>query len=333
MIYYSHDITSYKKWKETIDQNAYEFYWKINGSKKEEEKMNKDSKIKDLLNIPEFKEYGRFLFPEQMCQIDDQMTLNDIQSLMPYHNYFDFESMINVLQYLKKESENRKVYYPIYSQSEMDDDPSKKDAGVFFFKGEANQPFAIVCPGGAFKYVGSLHEGLPLSLYLSSKGYNVFCLQYRCHPEGNDEMAMADMEQALSYIIDNKDMFAVSVRNYSVWGASAGAVMAAKFGAVLDHERPCAVIMEYTKYAEYSKIDPPTFCCIGENDRVVRRWQVMEWRCMKQKELGVITEFHKYPELGHGFGLGLHTPAEGWADDAIRFWNENMIKEDNKDVK
>ena len=28
------------------------------------------------------------------------------------------------------------------------------------------------------------------------------------------------------------------------------------------------------------------------------------------------------PGLPHGFGLGLGTPAEGWLDEALAFWNE-----------
>ena len=30
-------------------------------------------------------------------------------------------------------------------------------------------------------------------------------------------------------------------------------------------------------------------------------------------------EFHKYPNLGHGFGLGIGRSAEGWINDAIKF--------------
>lgn len=36
--------------------------------------------------------------------------------------------------------------------------------------------------------------------------------------------------------------------------------------------------------------------------------------------LGIPTEFHSYSGLPHGFGLGTGTVAEGWIQDAIRFW-------------
>ena len=38
---------------------------------------------------------------------------------------------------------------------------------------------------------------------------------------------------------------------------------------------------------------------------------------------GIDTEFHVYPDLGHGFGLGIGTSAEGWLDDAVAFWEQH----------
>ena len=40
--------------------------------------------------------------------------------------------------------------------------------------------------------------------------------------------------------------------------------------------------------------------------------------------LGIPTEFHHYPGLRHGFGLGTGTVAEGWLDQAVSFWEEQM---------
>ena len=35
-------------------------------------------------------------------------------------------------------------------------------------------------------------------------------------------------------------------------------------------------------------------------------------------------EFHVYQNVGHGFGLGIGTSAEGWLEDAVRFWDKHM---------
>ena len=35
---------------------------------------------------------------------------------------------------------------------------------------------------------------------------------------------------------------------------------------------------------------------------------------------GIPTRFRLVRGLGHGFGIGIGTPAEGWLDDALKFW-------------
>ena len=50
----------------------------------------------------------------------------------------------------------------------------------------------------------------------------------------------------------------------------------------------------------------------------------MERRIDALSDLGIPTEFHCYPNLSHGFGLGTGTEAEGWIYDAIDFWEEQM---------
>ena len=52
----------------------------------------------------------------------------------------------------------------------------------------------------------------------------------------------------------------------------------------------------------------------------------MERRINAMKAKGIDVEFHKYPDLGHGFGLGIGTSAEGWIDDAIEFWKKYITE-------
>ena len=42
--------------------------------------------------------------------------------------------------------------------------------------------------------------------------------------------------------------------------------------------------------------------------------------------MGIDTEFHKYPGLGHGLGIGTGTVADGWINSAVAFF-EKQIKE------
>jgi dipeptidyl aminopeptidase/acylaminoacyl peptidase len=50
----------------------------------------------------------------------------------------------------------------------------------------------------------------------------------------------------------------------------------------------------------------------------------MERRVNALKALGIDAEFHVYPNLGHGFGLGIGTSAEGWFEEAVAFWEKHM---------
>ena len=113
---------------------------------------------------------------------------------------------------------------------------------------------------------------------------------------------------------------------YSLWGGSAGARMAAYLGTYGPAgfggnmlPQPGAVIMQYTGHSEYAPTDPPTYVCVGTNDGIAS-WRTMQRRLEAMAALGIPTEFHAYEGLGHGFGLGTGTVAEGWINDAVAFW-------------
>ena len=140
------------------------------------------------------------------------------------------------------------------------------------FRGEPGKPFAIVCPGGGFSYVGAIHEGFPLAIALSEMGYNAFSIQYRT---GGAQVACEDLAQAIDFIMRNAEELQVSTEDYSLWGGSAGARMAAYLGSYstqgfinATHDRSAAVIMGYTGHSEYTQNDPPTYVIIGEDDAI-----------------------------------------------------------------
>ena len=63
--------------------------------------------------------------------------------------------------------------------------------------------------------------------------------------------------------------------------------------------------------------------CVGESDGIAN-WHTMQRRLDAMSNLGIPTEFHHYPGLPHGFGLGTNTVAEGWLNEAIAFWEAQM---------
>lgn len=216
------------------------------------------------------------------------------------------ESINTMIDYVH---DGNKLLYDIYSDAERQADSHKNNTGLFFFRGEPGKPFAIVCPGGGFSYVGTIHEGFPLAIALIKMGYNAF--------PSNTERVGEDLAQAIDFIFRHAEELQVSTDAYSLWGGSAGARMAAYLGSYgtqgfinAENPRPSVVIMGYTNHSEYTRNDPPTYVLIGDNDAIASS-SVMRRRVENLKAAGVDAEFHLYPNLRHGFGLGTGTSAEG----------------------
>ena len=174
--------------------------------------------------------------------------------------------------------------------------------------------------------MGAMHDSFPHALELSKQGYNAFALIYR----PGAQTACEDLARAISFIFEHAEELEVDTDCYSLWGGSAGARMAAYLGsygpAAFGGDElpgPGTVVMQYTGHSEYAESDPPTYVCVGENDGIAS-WRTMESRLEGMSALGIDTEFHKYPGLSHGFGLGTGTVAEGWIEDAIAFWEKHM---------
>jgi hypothetical protein len=44
----------------------------------------------------------------------------------------------------------KNIFYDFYTETQKQADSTKKNAGLFFIRGGAGAPFAIVCAGGGF---------------------------------------------------------------------------------------------------------------------------------------------------------------------------------------
>jgi acetyl esterase/lipase len=87
--------------------------------------------------------------------------------------------------------------------------------------------------------------------------------------------------------------------------------------------KPSAVVMAYTGHSEVASNEPPTSVVVGERDGIAPP-SVMERQVERLRRIGTEVEFHRYSGVGHGFGLGIGTSAEGWIDRAIRFWEKSI---------
>ncbi|MBD5104212.1 MAG: alpha/beta hydrolase [Ruminococcaceae bacterium] len=284
----------------------------------------RDTKISDVINDPAFGNYGRLVFPVNEGYYSGE-TLGDLN--LTWYNNIDPDKTVEITNYMRSHAESGDViFYDIYSDSEKAADPRKKDTGLFFFKGDPGEKFAVCSAGGGFAYVGAMHDSFPHALELSKRGYNAFAVIYR----PGAQTACEDLSRAVAFIFDHADELEVDTDCYSLWGGSAGARMSAWVGSYGpegfgERELPHAgaVIMQYTGLSEYSQNDSPTYVCVGDSDGIAS-WRTMKTRLDNMSALGIDTEFHVYEGLRHGFGIGTGTVAEGWLDDAVRFWERQF---------
>ena len=287
--------------------------------------------IGSLLGHPAFAGLARLLLPWDGRSYDQAMPLTDIGTLLPYHSHVDPDTVVGALNRMIDDvNSGHAVFFSFYSEEQRRKQPALEDAGLFFFRGKPGAPFAVISPGGGFSYVAALHEGFPYAAEISAMGYNAFVLRYRAGYGGT--VATEDLAAAISYIFRNAQALGVSARDYSLWGSSAGARMAAAIGShgVAVHggdmvPKPSVVVMAYTAHSDHSSAEPPTFVVVGEQDAIAPPAS-MERRVAALRNAGIDVEYHKYANLGHGFGSGTGTSAEGWIADAVRFWGKYITQ-------
>ena len=288
-----------------------------------EVKYTGDSLISDVIADPAFGDHGRLLFPANTGYYSGD-RLDNLS--LTWYGALDTDETVDIVNTLRsRASAGEQIFFDIYTDEEKATDPDKEDTGLFFFRGNPGAKTAICNAGGGFAFVGAMQDSFPHALELSKMGYNAFALIYR----PGWETAMEDLGRALSFLYDHADELQIDMENYSLWGGSAGARMAATLGnsddlafytGRTDIQQATAVIMQYTGHSETSASDAPTYACVGTRDGIAN-WRTMQSRLNTlTANYGIPTEFHAYEGLGHGFGLGTGTVAEGWIEDAVAFW-------------
>ncbi len=285
---------------------------------------NENTRISEVTYYPSFEDWGRLIFPVDEGYYSGS-TLGSLR-LTWYSNIHPAKT-VEIVNYMKDKTDaGEQIFYPIYTDAEIAADPWKADTGLFFFKGNPGAKFAICNAGGGFAYVGAMHDSFPHALELSKMGYNAFALIYR----PGSQTACEDLARAIAFIHEHAEELEVDAADYSLWGGSAGARMAAWLGSYgtaafgeADYPRPAAVIMQYTGLGEVYGNEPATYNCVGTNDGIAS-YRTMERRITAIQANGTDAMIEVFPGLSHGFGLGTGTVADGWINNAVSFWERNM---------
>jgi acetyl esterase/lipase len=324
---YSHDGTAAMEYT----YNGMKAFWNgvdaTAGEKKvktEPAAFTVNTKITDVISDSVFGDYGRLLFPADKGYYGGD-TLGNL-SLTWYGN-INPNRTVEIANFMRKQAAaGDPVFYSIYSEKEKAQDPDKVDTGLFFFRGNKGAKTAIVNAGGGFAFVGAMQDSFPHALALSKKGYNAFALIYR----PGARTACEDLARAIAFLHTNAAELEIDMKDYSLWGGSAGARMAAWLGSngterygEASYPRPAAVVMEYTGFSEVTGKEPPTYACVGTDDGIAS-YRTMQDRIERIKANGTAAEIEVFRGLSHGFGLGEGTVAEGWIYRAIAFWERAM---------
>ena len=282
------------------------------------------TQVTDVINDPVLGEAGRLLLPTEdwYWSGDTLGTLSLTWYMRP-----DTQTTVDVINRLRTDvAAGQQVFYDIYTEEEKRADPAKRDTGLYFFRGEPGAHVAIVNAGGGFAYVGAMQDSFPHCLALSRKGYNAFALIYR----PGARTACEDLARAIAFVYQHEGELGVTMDGYSLWGGSAGARMAAWLGSYgtegfgeRAYPRPAAVIMQYTGLSEVYGNEPPTYNCVGTSDGIAN-WRTTDRRIKAIRAQGTDAMIEVFPDLPHGFGLGVGTVAEGWLDNAAAFWERQL---------
>lgn len=281
-----------------------------------------ETKIRDIISDPGLGDWGRLLFPVNEAYYSGD-TLGDLQ--LTWYSHINPQKTVEIVRYVAERAENgEQVFFDIYSDEEKRADPDKSNTGLFFFRGKAGTKTAICNAGGGFAYVGAMHDSFPHALELSKKGYNAFALIYR----PGAQTACQDLARAIAFLHENAAKLGIDMEGYSLWGGSAGARMAAWLGSLgteyfgeKTYPRPSGVIMQYTGLSEVYGNEPATYNCVGDRDGIAN-YRTMQNRISRIKANGTDAQIEVFRGLGHGFGLGQGTVAEGWIDNAVKFWEK-----------
>lgn len=293
---------------------------------------NRKSRIADVMADLVFGSYGRLLFPVQRGYWSGE-TLEKLR--LTYYNYIDSDETVTIVNYLHNQADNGKPYFTTSILTRKVARPTEGRHRIVLLPW---QPWSTLCSVQCRRSLclcGSDARQFPSCLRTLEEGLQCFCLDLPTW--GAD--CLRGLGTRHQFYFAHKDELGVDTDCYSLWGGSAGGRMAAwvsgygtaAFGGDNLPKAGTAVI-QYTRLTDYSRDDVPTYACVGSSDGIAS-WRTMKARLDGLASLGIPTEFHVYEGLPHGFGLGAGTVAEGWFDDAVKFWEKQMKDNGTTEIK
>lgn len=209
-------------------------------------------------------------------------------------------------------------------------------------KDKANGVGIVLCPGGGFRELWMMHEGINEAKWLAERGIAAFVLKYRLPREKDspyklDVQPLQDGQRAMRMVRHHAKEWGVDSNRVGMMGFSAGGEVVATVcnapgkgkadaADAIDGEnaRPDFQTLIYSgplgiRGANVTKEMPPTFMLVGDNDPAAT-WLVNHYLALKK--VGVSSELHVYAKVPHGFGMRESKnprPVDSWMQRFVEF--------------
>ncbi len=320
--------------------------------------VTKNVKFSKVMQTKSLKDFSKMLLPVSQRKLWPAKQ-KSFEQLGKEKKNWNLDTVIEGLNCLLQHAEPKpKIYYYVYSVEEINKDHSKRNVGIVWFPVSQKKQFALICPGGAYERISSLNEGFPIAWKLNQAGYSAFILFYRCGKDAHYPNPIDDVAASIKYIHENADSFNVEKNDYAVIGFSAGGHAVSNFGTevvgwkhygltcpkTLVLSYPVVTMGQYAhqKTKEYflgkkqGKIElqvqyspemnvtknyPSTYIFSCEEDSSV---DILNSKMLASSLEKAKVSYKLNLSVGstHGIGLGIGSKAEGWFDEAVRFWSK-----------
>lgn len=226
----------------------------------------------------------------------------------------------------------------------------------FVLKDGKIHPCAIVVPGGGYGIVCNHSEGVTTASELNKLGISCVIVYYRVRHLARFPNPQDDLARAVKEIFARKDELKLDMSSYSIWGYSAGGHLVGSFGTTsmgykkYNLPKPSLLVLAYpvitlekeithlgtrenligknaneeealdkSIHTNVDKDYPPTFVWCGNIDSLVPMVNTeLMTEALKKNNIPHVSKI--YDNVDHGVNIGTGTNAEGWVNDAVKFW-------------
>lgn len=193
----------------------------------------------------------------------------------------------------------------------------------------------VVCPGGGYAGLASMHEGTQFAEWLNKKGITAFILKYRM-PNGHKYVPLEDAWQALRYVREHASELNINPHKIGIAGFSAGGHLAStvstRYATTGTSTRPDFSILFYpvitmgegthqgsknnllgkspassdlyifSNDTQVGVNTPPTILLLSDDDKSVPPVNSIKYYDALKKS-NVPATMYIFPEGGHGWGM------------------------------